>query len=218
MSELDSSQNTMATKKSLVRGKHRARATSSLLEIAQRVEGPVTNDSYEIIENLLGVICNDPKFAGVHGGILIFLPGMWQIQKLHTRLTHHPTFGDEEHFRIFCLHSQLNGVGGKVFDSVPEGVRKIVISTNIAETGVTIPDIVFVIDSCRVKQQGFDERRQMKRLEECFVSQASAMQRQGRAGRVREGFCFRLITDESFGNFARQPLQKLEGTARRPLP
>ncbi len=99
---------------------------------------------------------------------------------------------------------------------------KIVLSTNIAETGVTIPDVVFVIDTGKTKENrwaspehiwysiylqydGFEcqrlscvcgvryhESSQMSSLVETFVSKASALQRQGRAGRVRGGFCFRL--------------------------
>ena len=57
----------------------------------------------------------------------------------------------------------------------------------IAEIGITIPDVVFVVDTCRVKQTGFDEGKQMKVLEETFVSQASGRKRPGRAGRVRLG-------------------------------
>ncbi|KAG7248904.1 hypothetical protein CRUP_023462, partial [Coryphaenoides rupestris] len=70
--------------------------------------------------------------------------------------------------------------------------RLIVLSTNIAETGVTIPDVVFVIDSGKTKENKYHESSQMSSLVETFVSKASALQRQGRAGRVRNGFCFRL--------------------------
>jgi ATP-dependent RNA helicase DHX29 len=67
-----------------------------------------------------------------------------------------------------------------------------VLSTNIAETGVTIPDVVFVIDTGKTKENKYHESSQMSSLVETFVSKASALQRQGRAGRVRDGFCFRL--------------------------
>lgn len=66
------------------------------------------------------------------------------------------------------------------------------LSTNIAETGVTIPDVVFVIDTGKTKENKYHESSQMSSLVETFVSKASALQRQGRAGRVRDGFCFRL--------------------------
>lgn len=76
----------------------------------------------------------------------------------------------------------------------PPGVRKIVVSTNIAETGVTIPDITAVIDSGRHKEMRFDEKRQISKLVECWIARSNALQRRGRAGRVQEGICFHLFT------------------------
>jgi ATP-dependent RNA helicase DHX29 len=112
----------------------------------------------------------------------------------------------------------------RAFEIPPAGVRKIVLSTDIAETGklklptfiqqsfddlielsfcllsagVTIPDVVFVIDSCKVKQTCYKETSRIRGLREVCVSKASANQRAGRAGRVQPGFCFRLITKPLF--------------------
>ena len=131
--------------------------------------------------------------------VLIFMAGLAPIQRLHDVLAAHRHFGDRSRFRIVALHSALVGSSdGSAFAIPPPGVRKIVISTNIAETGITIPDVAFVIDTGRVKQTGFDERANMRRLEECWVSRASAMQRQGRAGRVRPGQCYRLFPRRLF--------------------
>ncbi|OJJ67465.1 hypothetical protein ASPBRDRAFT_136048 [Aspergillus brasiliensis CBS 101740] len=82
----------------------------------------------------------------------------------------------------------------KAFVVPPEGMRKIVIATNIAETGITIPDITAVIDAGKEKSMRFDERRQLSRLVETFISRANAKQRRGRAGRVQNGICFHLFT------------------------
>ena len=68
------------------------------------------------------------------------------------------------------------------------------VSTNIAETGVTIPDITTVIDSGRHKEMRFDEKRQISRLLECWIARSNSLQRRGRAGRVQEGICFHLFT------------------------
>ena len=76
----------------------------------------------------------------------------------------------------------------------PPGVRKIVVSTNIAETGVTIPDVTAVVDSGRHKEMRFDEKRQISRLLECWIARSNSLQRRGRAGRVQEGICFHLFT------------------------
>ncbi|PYH95397.1 ATP dependent RNA helicase [Aspergillus ellipticus CBS 707.79] len=82
----------------------------------------------------------------------------------------------------------------KAFVVPPEGMRKIVIATNIAETGITIPDITAVIDAGKEKTMRFDERRQLSRLVEAFISRANAKQRRGRAGRVQNGICFHMFT------------------------
>ena len=67
-------------------------------------------------------------------------------------------------------------------------------ATNIAETGITIPDITCVIDSGKQREMRFDEKRQMSRLIETYVARSNAAQRRGRAGRVQDGLCFHLFT------------------------
>ena len=131
--------------------------------------------------------------------ILIFLPGMPQISRLYNQLSQHEFFGDSSRALLVPLHSMIASKDQqKAFDAPPRGVRKIVLSTNIAETGVTIPDVVFVIDSGKVKQQKYHEPTNTSSLKEVFVSRAEAIQRKGRAGRVRPGFCFRLYTKKRF--------------------
>ena len=71
-----------------------------------------------------------------------------------------------------------------------------VIATNIAETGITIPDVVFVVDTGRMKQVRYNSRTKLSSLKEIYVAKANAEQRAGRAGRVRPGFCFCLYTSE----------------------
>ena len=98
---------------------------------------------------------------------------------------------DPSQVRILPLHSSLSSQEqSRVFDVPPPGIRKIVISTNIAETSVTIPDVVFVVDTARVKENRYDETSQLSVLEEAWVSQANGRQRRGRAGRVRSGVCY----------------------------
>lgn len=79
----------------------------------------------------------------------------------------------------------------KVFDYVPDGVRKCIVSTNIAETSITIDGIRFVIDSGKVKEMSYDPSCKMQRLKEFWISKASAEQRKGRAGRTGPGVCYR---------------------------
>ena len=82
----------------------------------------------------------------------------------------------------------------KIFEPTPEGARKVVFATNIAETSLTIDGIVHVVDTGFCKQNMFDPRTGMESLQVVPVSKASADQRKGRAGRTRPGKCYRLYT------------------------
>lgn len=128
-----------------------------------------------------------------NGSVLVFMPGTMEIDRLCRELEH----GTEEgghHLWVLPLHGSLPPQKQRaVFDPAPRGLRKVVVSTNIAETSITIPDVTVVVDSCRVKEMGYDVARQMPRLQESWASKDSLTQRKGRAGRVREGVSFRLI-------------------------
>ncbi|XP_068190674.1 ATP-dependent RNA helicase DHX29 [Antennarius striatus] len=172
----------------------------------------------ELLVELIDYIEKSPQFAEVGGAILVFLPGLAHIQQLFDLLTSDKRFKDKNRFRIVALHSTLSSKDqASAFTVPPAGVRKIVLSTNIAETGVTIPDVVFVIDTGKTKENKYHESSQMSSLVETFVSKASALQRQGRAGRVRSGFCFRLypkfrfdaFMDYSVPEILRVPLEEL---------
>ncbi|KAI5099549.1 ATP-dependent RNA helicase DHX29 [Silurus meridionalis] len=160
----------------------------------------------ELILELLQYLDNSPQFAAIDGAVLLFLPGLAHIQQLYDLLTTDKRFSSKKRYKLVALHSTLSSQEqAAAFTVPPAGTRKIVLSTNIAETGVTIPDVVFVIDTGKTKEnrQGctYHEGSQMSSLVETFVSKASAVQRQGRAGRVRNGFCFRLYTNTRFNGF-----------------
>ncbi|KAF7966231.1 hypothetical protein HWV62_39469 [Athelia sp. TMB] len=150
---------------------------------------------YDLIIRLLERICfEDEEHASYSSAILVFMPGLGEIRKLNDILSDHNYFGGND-FRIYPLHSTLSSENqGAVFDIPPTGVRKIVIATNIAETGITIPDITCVIDTGKYREMRFDEKRQISRLVETFVAKSNAAQRRGRAGRVQRGLCFHLFT------------------------
>ena len=95
----------------------------------------------------------------------------------------------------------------KIFEPAPPSVkeggpagRKIVVSTNIAETSLTIDGIVYVIDPGFAKQKVYNPRVRVESLLVSPISKASAHQRSGRAGRTQPGKCFRLYTEKSFQN------------------
>uniref|UniRef100_A0A8B9K038 RNA helicase n=1 Tax=Astyanax mexicanus TaxID=7994 RepID=A0A8B9K038_ASTMX len=156
----------------------------------------------DLILDLLAYLDKSPQFAEVNGAVLVFLPGLAHIQQLYDLLTTDKRFSARDRYKLIALHSTLSSQDqASAFTVPPAGVRKIVLSTNIAETGVTIPDVVFVIDTGRTKENRYHESSQMSSLVETFVSKASALQRQGRAGRVRSGFCFRLYPKFRFNSF-----------------
>ncbi|GAA5902381.1 hypothetical protein JCM6882_000515 [Rhodosporidiobolus microsporus] len=151
--------------------------------------------NYDLIVSLLENLCfYRQDLVPFSSAILIFLPSLESIRRLTDTLEAHNAFGSNQ-FLILPLHSTISNENqGLVFNVPRPGIRKIVISTNIAETGVTIPDITAVIDTGKHREMRFDEKRQISRLVETFVAQSNAAQRRGRAGRVREGVCFHLFT------------------------
>ena len=88
----------------------------------------------------------------------------------------------------------------RFFEPTPDGARKVVLATNIAETSITIDGVVYVIDPGFVKQNCYNPRSGMESLQVVPCSRASANQRAGRAGRVGPGKCFRLYTQYAFLN------------------
>ncbi|CAB1352125.1 unnamed protein product [Coregonus sp. 'balchen'] len=141
----------------------------------------------ELVLDLLDYLDKSPQFAVVDGAVLVFLPGLAHIQQLYDLLSTDKRFRGKDRYKLVALHSTLSSKDqAAAFTVPPAGVRKIVLSTNIAETGVTIPDVVFVIDTGKTKENKYHESSQMSSLVETFVSKASALQRQGRAGRKCE--------------------------------
>lgn len=146
------------------------------------------------------------------GGILIFLPGEKIIKDCIDSLSH-SHFARKLH--ILALYGRLSKeVQEKVFEDAPKGKRKVVISTNIAETSVTIRDITTVIDSGLCKLNFYNPRNFTSSLIETTVSKASCNQRKGRAGRTSEGVCYRLYSKKDFEN---RPLYTTEEIYRTDL-
>ncbi|KIW17300.1 hypothetical protein PV08_04491 [Exophiala spinifera] len=148
---------------------------------------------YNLIAKLSASIATKCQYAKYSSAILIFMPGIGEMRRLHNLLLSMDTFSHG--WVVHLLHSTFSTDDlEKAFERPPLGHRKIVIATNIAETGITIPDVTAVIDTCKEKVMRFDERRQLSRLTEGFISRSSARQRRGRAARVQEGLCFHLVT------------------------
>ncbi|XP_055634665.1 probable ATP-dependent RNA helicase DHX34 isoform X2 [Toxorhynchites rutilus septentrionalis] len=134
------------------------------------------------------------------GDVLVFLSGLNEITSIVDAAKEYSE--KNKNWIILPLHSTLSiAEQDKVFDYAPEGMRKCIISTNIAETSVTIDGIRFVIDSGKVKEMSFDPTTKMQRLKEFWISKASAEQRKGRAGRTGPGVCYRLYSEKQFYDF-----------------
>jgi ATP-dependent helicase HrpA len=136
--------------------------------------------------------------AGSGGDILVFLPGEREIREaadhLRKHLSHQPALRNAEVLPLFARLSQAEQ--DRIFQ--PHGQRRIVLSTNVAETSLTVPGIRFVIDAgtARVKRYSFRQKVEQLLIEP--ISQAAANQRAGRCGRVADGICIRLYDEADF--------------------
>ncbi|KAJ9600220.1 hypothetical protein L9F63_009480, partial [Diploptera punctata] len=131
------------------------------------------------------------------GDVLIFLSGMSEISTVVEAAKSYAQ--QTQGWIVLPLHSTLSlAEQDKVFDYPPEGVRKCIVSTNIAETSITIDGIRFVVDSGKVKEMSYDPRCKMQKLKEFWISRASAEQRKGRAGRTGPGVCYRLFSEDEY--------------------
>ena len=135
------------------------------------------------------------------GDVLLFLTGEQEIMDACNKLLRAMmTFpSDKRNLIVVPLFSSLPPAQQQAaFEPTPHSSRKVVISTNIAETSVTINGIVYVVDTGFCKQKVFDPRTRIESLLVTPISQAAAKQRAGRAGRTQPGKCFRLYTEQSY--------------------
>ncbi|MCH8502393.1 MAG: ATP-dependent helicase HrpB [Aliidiomarina sp.] len=128
-------------------------------------------------------------------GILVFLPGQREIRRLASELQGHSGIILMQLHGGLPLKEQRQVLQPLTSAQQQQGLRKVVLATNLAETSVTIPDIDVVVDSGRERQASFHPRYGLTQLTTRLISQASAEQRAGRAGRVRAGQCFRLWSE-----------------------
>ncbi|PMB72486.1 putative helicase C15C4.05 [Beauveria bassiana] len=148
---------------------------------------------FELVVQLIARIATDEDLQAYSNAILVFLPGIADIRTLNDMLLGDPRFAKD--WLVYPLHSTIaTDDQESAFLIPPRGMRKIVLATNIAETGITIPDVTCVIDTGKHREMRFDERRQLSRLIDTFISRANAKQRRGRAGRVQKGLCFHMYT------------------------
>lgn len=162
----------------------------------------------ETVSTILKVHKNDGK---KNGDILAFLTGQEEVLDVVQLLREHIAEWKNDDLQVLPMYGTLpNADQLKVFFSAPKGTRKAIISTNIAETSVTIPGIVYVIDCGFVKMKWFDSNSNMDSLIVVPTSKAQAAQRAGRAGRVRRGKVFRFYTEDAFEKLPEQTPPELQ--------
>jgi HrpA-like RNA helicase len=141
------------------------------------------------------------------GDVLVFLTGQEEIENLEKLINEKAKGLSESSMQILVcpiFASLPTSQQTKVFEPTPPNTRKIVLSTNIAETSITISGIRYVVDTGMVKVRGFNPKTGIETLTISPVSKASANQRSGRAGREAEGHCFRLYTEDLFKQLAEE--------------
>ncbi len=131
---------------------------------------------------------------GSLGDVLVFLPGEREIRECAELLQGRMM----AHTEVMPLYARMGmAEQQRVFQTIP-GLRRIVLATNVAETSLTIPGIVYVVDTGVARVSRWNPSRQVQRLQVEKISQASARQRKGRCGRVSDGICYRLYEEEDF--------------------
>jgi HrpA-like RNA helicase len=172
-------------------------------------------DAAEVDGALLLATIEHVVLNGVPGAVLVFLSGAREIERCCAEIEGSRRLR-EVPMRVVALHGSLPPAAQRrAFELAPPGTRKVVVATNVAETSVTISDIVHVIDSGLVKSKGWNACTRIASLRDERVSAASAAQRRGRAGRVQEGHCYRLwpenlrLMPQALPEMSRVPLEEI---------
>ncbi|THH29051.1 hypothetical protein EUX98_g5134 [Antrodiella citrinella] len=154
-------------------------------------------------ELLAAVVRHIVSIADKPAGILIFLPGVQEIRQCLELLRTIPNS------KVFPLHANLSSDEQRsVF--APTSQWKIIAATNVAETSITIDDVVYVVDCGKVKETQYDPENGLTRLVEQWVTRAAAKQRRGRAGRTRPGICYKLFTKKQEAQMSPYPIPEIK--------
>src|SRR5690625_2885102 len=138
------------------------------------------------------------------GDMLVFLPGEREIREISEALTDHLARGTRGQtalpVEVLPLFGRLSAQDQQKIFSPPKAgtYRRVILSTNVAETSLTVPGITFVIDSGLARISRYSQRTKVQRLPIEPISQASANQRSGRSGRTGPGIAIRLFSQEDF--------------------
>lgn len=201
-------------------GRNKPTEAKSPDELRRDPNEPQENDGidYDLILQVIEEIENSPNGAWTFatgpvrampkdptkGAVLIFLPGLGEITQMMSTLEENSSLSSR--WWVLALHANLPPEEQQTCfqTTLPAGcTRKIICSTNVAETSVTVPDVTVVIDTCRERRNQVDRYSNTPMLREQWCALDSLKQRRGRAGRVQPGVCFRILPEKY--------LERLEG-------
>ncbi|KYM96938.1 Putative ATP-dependent RNA helicase DHX30 [Cyphomyrmex costatus] len=169
------------------------------------------DDEVEKLSINFGKIVQVIKWISSHkppGAILCFLPGWNEIMRVQSMLEDTSCY-NEKHL-ILPMHSKVShNEQRKIFEHTPKDVRKIILATDIAETGITVSDVVYVVDSALRKESHWDDIKDIFSIKNCWISRANIQQRKGRAGRVKPGESYHLISKKEYEKLQPYPVPQL---------
>lgn len=169
---------------------------------------------FSLIEYILCDICENKR----PGAVLVFMTGWDDISSLKEKLQTHYVLGDPKRVLLLTCHGSMASSEQKlIFEEPEDGVRKVVLATNIAETSITVDDVVFVLDCGKAKETSYDALNNTPCLLPTWISKASAHQRRGRAGRVQPGECYHLYPRCVYDAFAEYQLPEILRTPLQSL-
>ncbi|KAI8339434.1 P-loop containing nucleoside triphosphate hydrolase protein [Chlamydoabsidia padenii] len=179
------------------------------------LEEPVADYVESTIQTVFEIHTKEPR-----GDILVFLTGREEIDQVVSEIYDRAKTLPRNSLHIdplplyagLTLQEQL-----RVFEPTPNDSRKVIVSTNIAEASVTLEGIVYVIDCGFVKIRAYNPKTGMEALLVTPISKASALQRAGRAGRVRPGKSFRLYTEDSYNQLKDTSIPEIQRTNLAPV-
>ena len=157
--------------------------------------------SEELFEYIKYIILDIFKKTNNENGILIFLPGLYQIQLLEDYLnneldesinTNNRIINLKDETKIYIFHSEFKELQKEILKNIKDK-RKIILASNIAESSITIPNITYIIDFCLTKEKNYDLKNESDYLKLNWCSKANLKQREGRIGRLSNGIIYRLI-------------------------
>ena len=178
------------------------------IPIDHRTGKPVGEiDDLDMPYPLLALIIAHVLSKSDEGHVLVFLPGWDEIQSVRNILQDRQRYpllelnlNDPDRYELHVLHSTIPIADQQAVFEPPTNpnIRRIVLSTNIAETSVTIPDVVYVVDSAKCKEKRYDPERRLSQLVSAWTGTSNVLQRAGRAGRHRKGEYYGIVSNARF--------------------